>query len=873
MVSEYIFSGSLPESATTYVTREADHQLLSGLKSGKFCYVLNSRQTGKSSLRVRTQRHLTNAGFACASIDLSSDGVQQVTQQQWYVGIIDTLIDQFDLDLDLEKWWSQRQLLSDLKHFRKFIEEILLVEIQQPIVIFIDEIDSVLSLNFPTDDFFAFIRACHNQRADNGLYNRLTFCLLGVASPSNLIEDKKRTPFNIGQAIRLTGFRLGEVEPLIQGLVGKISDYQAVMKEILAWTGGQPFLTQKLCQLMVIESEKKSQRSVKQVVRELIIDNWEAQDEPEHLRTIRDHLITRDEQKAGYLLELYQQIWLQGAINSNNSSEQSELKLSGLVIQQEGKLCIYNRIYQEVFNQDWIEQQLSNLRPYSESFRAWVVSGCTDESRLLRGQALQDAILWSNDKSLSFQDRQFLAASKEKEIEVAIAQKESEAKLERERKNREAAEKAFQIEAQANREAQQKLSIAKRRSTIVVSLACLVAGILAAFAVIATKQVYLAKNEIEEIRSHQQDLSTLAELAKRLERKGKTEEAQQARAKVGLAYQVREELEDRELTKALLFTSIAKAHQHLEEFEKAQIAINNTLEILKNKEDINSSAEGIQIKVLAKSTIGSLLTKTDTTKARAAYKKAFQLLQNYPNQTNSFKDNKTLILTPDNITSIHTGLMNLLYEEPKFTSLLKETRNSLKNHYFSQLENYLNPDKEQDWAKADRLTVELMLLIANREKEGFFLVEDIETFNCQALRKIDRIWLDSSNGNLGLSVQTSILKSELEKEGLDLHQLTIESFLKDTTWLKYRTAYWRFSGKVRWYNEQEMSDIFCVITYKELIDSLWDESGLIVAGHFPYLRGFFVPLGDVYLNILELWESAFPIRRGSLTFRTVTCNL
>ena len=87
----------------------------------------------------------------------------------------------------------------------------LLRQIATNLVIFIDEIDSVLSLNFPTDDFFTFIRACYNQRVDQPAYNRLTFALLGVATPSDLIQDKKRTPFNIGRAIELNGFEWHEV--------------------------------------------------------------------------------------------------------------------------------------------------------------------------------------------------------------------------------------------------------------------------------------------------------------------------------------------------------------------------------------------------------------------------------------------------------------------------------------------------------------------------------------------------------------------------------------------------------------------------------------------------------------------------------------
>lgn len=444
-INEYIFSGSLPENASTYVTREADEELYNALRQGKFCYVLNSRQSGKSSLRVRTMSRLSEAGVECASIDLSSISIQSATQENWYADLIVKLIDSFDLNIDFHKWWEKNKLNSSLMKFGNFLEKILLREIKENIVLFIDEIDSVLSLQFSTDDFFAFIRSCYNQRVDNSEYNRLTFCLLGVASPSNLIEDKQRTPFNIGKGISLKGFQLHEVEQLQLGLQGKFSNPQALMEEILYWTGGQPFLTQKLCQLMVEESEQENLRTVEQVVKSRIIENWESQDEPEHLRTIQSRIL-RDEQRAGYLLELYQQITLrqeQAEITADNTLEQSELQLSGLIVKQQNKLRVYNPIYKEVFDFYWIETQLKNLRPYSENFKFWLASKSTDESRLLRGKALQDAVEWAKDKSLSYQDRQFLAASQAKEREEEIAAKEKDAELERERKDKEAVEKGI----------------------------------------------------------------------------------------------------------------------------------------------------------------------------------------------------------------------------------------------------------------------------------------------------------------------------------------------------------------------------------------------------------------------------------------------
>ncbi|MUG97348.1 hypothetical protein F7734_35485 [Scytonema sp. UIC 10036] len=468
MLDEYQFSGSLPEEATTYVTREADRELYQGLTAGKFCYVLNSRQSGKSSLRVRIMRRLRDNGVECAAIDLSAGGIQKVPPEQWYADLIDTLIDSFGLDLEFGDWWSENQLNSLVTRFRLFLEEILLVEIQKNIVIFIDEIDSVLSLNFPTDDFFAFIRSCYNQRVANPIYNRLTFCLLGVASPSNLIEDKKRTPFNIGKAITLKGFQLHEVDSLEKGLYGKYSNPHAVMKDILHWTGGQPFLTQKLCQFMVEESLQDNPRTVKQVVRSRILENWESQDEPEHFRTIRDRIL-RDEQRAGYLLELYQQIRVaeeKAEITADDTLEHSELQLSGLVVRQQNQLRVYNPIYREIFDKIWIETQLRNLRPYSDNFRFWRTSDGKDESRLLRGKALQDALEWAFDKSLNYQDREFLAASQAKEKQEEIAALEKEAALERERKDREEEIAALEKEAALERERKDREAIEKRNQVL-----------------------------------------------------------------------------------------------------------------------------------------------------------------------------------------------------------------------------------------------------------------------------------------------------------------------------------------------------------------------------------------------------------------------
>ena len=136
----YITGGTLPLDADSYVTRRADTELFEYLRRGEFCYVLNTRQVGKSSLMVRVAEALRSEGVRVVLLDPTAIGVN-VTVEEWYDGLLTIIAEQLSLRRELEDFWLEHPRLGPMQRWMQGLEHVALAQSPEPLCIFVDEIE------------------------------------------------------------------------------------------------------------------------------------------------------------------------------------------------------------------------------------------------------------------------------------------------------------------------------------------------------------------------------------------------------------------------------------------------------------------------------------------------------------------------------------------------------------------------------------------------------------------------------------------------------------------------------------------------------------------------------------------------------------
>ncbi|MFB8788261.1 MAG: AAA-like domain-containing protein [Potamolinea sp.] len=331
----------------------------------RVCCVLAPRQTGKSSLMARTAKRLEDDGLICIQINLQELGNVESDRALWrtLLQLIcqQVVLPEGNLVDRLNSVWKHTLELQASVQFKNFLIEEILTKLKgNKLIIFLDEIQTLINWKLQ-NTFIGLIRDLsqnHNQK----LLRQLNFILLGVAKPSDLLTDSGFA-FNLGEQIELGNLEQKDCQPLQQGLEKVTNSPETLLKSILNWTGGQPFLTQMVCHLVASSSKildnSDVESYVKKIVTNQVIKNWRKQDKQSHLQEIENWFIRGDySQKTDKLkaLSLYKKILNKVTVKFQNSIEQWNLIISGIVVKEQGRLKVTNQIYHQVFNRTWLQE-------------------------------------------------------------------------------------------------------------------------------------------------------------------------------------------------------------------------------------------------------------------------------------------------------------------------------------------------------------------------------------------------------------------------------------------------------------------------------------------------------------------------------------
>jgi len=359
--SEFFVVGNpLHAVRASYIWRRADDELFETVRQGGYAYVIAPDRSGKSSLVAATAARLQAAGVRVAIIDLGqiSERDGGADAGRWYYNIAYRLLRQLRLKTDLQEWWQDKSMLSNRQRLVEFYAEVILENIQDRVVIFVDAVQCIAGLPFD-EQLLASIRAAHNARATDPEFGRLTFVMLGECDPHQLVTHEGLSPFSVSRQIRLADFTREQISVFRNELNMPSDVADRALDRIYEWTRGQPFLTQKLARAVSREEVSEDvEGQVDRIARTQIAGKAALTSEP-HLGHLH-RAVMGDRKDCEAMLNTYGKMHKGvNVVYDPDSRPQRKLMALGLVaVGPDGLLAPRNKIYATVFTARWANENL-----------------------------------------------------------------------------------------------------------------------------------------------------------------------------------------------------------------------------------------------------------------------------------------------------------------------------------------------------------------------------------------------------------------------------------------------------------------------------------------------------------------------------------
>lgn len=297
--------------------------------------LIEPRQQGKTSMINHLMGQFRPLGYVFAYSDLTT--LDRGSESAWYRSLCDWVLRQTSSVTDPKPTITANNGNTWLEFLRS-----LSVGAQRTgvrLVLALDEIGAVPE-NWGTQ-FFSIIRSIYNSRESTPCFKHLTFIVAGAYNPRELIKDPTISSFNVDHRVPLPDFNPSQLSTLVSYLA--TGDQAAVLTDRLYfWTGGQPFISQRLCRYLA------EQEVIDPDVLDLMVERF-IQNDFNHLPRIQAYF-ENDPELLDYARRIIKQ---RAKLTPSVNTWQFQLShVIGVVSADSGGRCqLRNRIYQKAFSE------------------------------------------------------------------------------------------------------------------------------------------------------------------------------------------------------------------------------------------------------------------------------------------------------------------------------------------------------------------------------------------------------------------------------------------------------------------------------------------------------------------------------------------
>jgi WD40 repeat protein len=315
--------------------------------------VLGARGIGKSSLMHRVARRLRDSGELVAVVDLVQIGVlaERGSGRGWGMAIAERVAREVELDADVGPWWRANKK-DESERLAEFFWRVVLANTTAPITVFFDGLGATAAELPFLRELLATVQSCYARRSAEPDFRRLSVVLVGSTSRRALVGSEGGSPLAVADVIELDDFSAAESYTLASGFGGEPEVAQALMDRVTVWTGGHPYLTQKVARGVIRKGGKLE--DVERVVNEQVLAPGAAESDPllNHIRV----WLTAKAPGTRRAAKLLRRLARGGRVAAPaDPAVQERLQLSGVVaIDAQRRLVFRNRIFRELVGQ-WVK--------------------------------------------------------------------------------------------------------------------------------------------------------------------------------------------------------------------------------------------------------------------------------------------------------------------------------------------------------------------------------------------------------------------------------------------------------------------------------------------------------------------------------------